>query len=78
MKTRSELSVSCGGYGAEDQHVIWVQYNIRMTVLDSIHIPVFYLKHDVLKTAICLRLQVEPTQLDPIDSASHSLSGDRN
>jgi hypothetical protein len=32
--------------------------------------PCFYLKHNVSETRFCLRLQVEPTQLGPIDRAS--------
>jgi hypothetical protein len=34
-----------------------------ITVLDFIHQPVLYLKHDVLETGLCLRLQVEPTEM---------------
>jgi hypothetical protein len=33
--------------------------NINITILDIIHRPVFYLKHDVSETGLCLRLQVE-------------------
>jgi hypothetical protein len=36
----------------------------------SIYRPVFYLKHDGSKTGFCLRFQVEPTQLGPMESAS--------
>jgi hypothetical protein len=32
-------------------------------------IPGFYLNHDVSETGFCFRLQMEPTQLDPIDRA---------
>jgi hypothetical protein len=32
-----------------------------------IHYPVFYLKHDVSETEICLRLQAEPSQLGLIE-----------
>jgi hypothetical protein len=46
--------------------------------LDIIHLPVFHSKQDVLETVFCLRLQVKPTQLGPIDRASPSFrSGDR-
>jgi hypothetical protein len=42
-----------------------------MTILDIIHHPpVFYLKHNVWETGFYLRLQVEPTQLGPVDLAS--------
>jgi hypothetical protein len=33
---------------------------ITITVLDIIHHPVFYLKHNVSKAEFCLHLQVEP------------------
>jgi hypothetical protein len=39
--------------------------NITITVLDFIHNCVFYLEHDVSEPGFCLRLEVEPTQLDP-------------
>jgi hypothetical protein len=42
--------------------------------MDSIHSPVFYLKHVVYETGACPRPQVEPTQLGPIDRPSLSLS----
>jgi hypothetical protein len=32
-----------------------------------------YLKHNVLETGFCLQLQIKPTQLGPIDSASPCL-----
>jgi hypothetical protein len=34
------------------------------------HRPVFIQKHNVSKTGFCLRLQVTPTQIGPIDRAS--------
>jgi hypothetical protein len=33
-------------------------------------LSVFYLEHDVSETEFCLRLQVEPTQMGPIQRAS--------
>jgi hypothetical protein len=49
----------------------WRWYiNITITILDIMHRPVFYLKHDVSETGFCLRLQVEPTQLCAIAKAS--------
>jgi hypothetical protein len=36
--------------------------------MDINHCPIFYLKHDVSEAGFYLRLQVEPTQLDPVDS----------
>jgi hypothetical protein len=48
----------------------WWYINIIITVLDIIHHPVFYLKHDVLETGLCLCLQAEPSQLNPIDRPS--------
>jgi hypothetical protein len=38
--------------------------------MDSIHRPVFYLKHNVSEAEFCLRSQVESTQLDPMDKAN--------
>jgi hypothetical protein len=35
--------------------------------VDIIHRPVFYLKHSPSDTGFRLRLQVEPTQLEPTD-----------
>jgi hypothetical protein len=34
-----------------------------ITILDIIHCPAFYLKHDVSKTRFCLCLQVEHIQV---------------
>jgi hypothetical protein len=39
---------------------------IFITALDVIYHRVFYLKHNVSETGFCLRLEVEPTQSDPI------------
>jgi hypothetical protein len=47
---------------------------IANTVLDIIHHPVFYLKHNVTETGFCLRLQAEHTQSVPKDRISLSLS----
>jgi hypothetical protein len=41
--------------------------------MDIIRHHVFYLEHNALETGFCLRLQVEPTQLGPIDIASLDL-----
>jgi hypothetical protein len=38
--------------------------------LDIIHRPVYISKHNVSQTGFCLRLQVKPTQLGPIDRAN--------
>jgi hypothetical protein len=38
--------------------------------LDIIQYPVFTETHNVSETAFCLRLQVEPIQLGPVDRAS--------
>jgi hypothetical protein len=45
---------------------------VTITIQDIIHCPVFYLKHDVSETDFCLHIQVEPTQLVPVDRASLS------
>jgi hypothetical protein len=39
-------------------------------MLDIIHRPARYLKHDVSETGFCLRLQVVSTQLGPMRRAS--------
>jgi hypothetical protein len=41
-----------------------------ITILDIVHRPVFYLKHEVSETGFCLRLPEEPTNLGPIVTAS--------
>jgi hypothetical protein len=50
--------------------------NITITILDTIRRPGFYLKkiHDISETGFCLRLQGEPTHIDPIHRASLSLN----
>jgi hypothetical protein len=35
--------------------------------------PVYFSKHNVSETGFCLRLQVKPTQLGPVDRATHYL-----
>jgi hypothetical protein len=50
---------------------LWRWYiNINIMFLDITHRPVFVLKHNVSETGFCLRLQVKPAQLGPIDRAS--------
>jgi hypothetical protein len=44
--------------------------NIIITILDIIHCPAFYLEHDISETGLCLRLQVDPTQLCSQDRGS--------
>jgi hypothetical protein len=44
--------------------------NITITILNIMHCPVFYLERNVSKTEFYPRLQVEYTQLDPVDRAS--------
>jgi hypothetical protein len=34
------------------------------------HRPVYFSEHNVSETGLCLRLQVKPTQLGPIDRSS--------
>jgi hypothetical protein len=43
--------------------------------VDSIHRPVVYLKHSVLVTGFCPRLEVEPVQLGPVERAGCAPSG---
>jgi hypothetical protein len=42
---------------------------LTITILDIIRRPVFYIKHDVSEIGFCPRLQVEPTQVAPLDGA---------
>jgi hypothetical protein len=49
--------------------------NIPITILDIIHCPLFCLKHDILETGLCFRLQVESTQFGLIDGTSLSPDG---
>jgi hypothetical protein len=44
--------------------------NISMVVFIKKHHPVYFSKRNVSETGFCLRLQVKPTQLGPIDRAS--------
>jgi hypothetical protein len=49
---------------------LWKWYiNVTNNILDIIHRPVCYLKQDVSETGLCPGLQVEATQLGPIDRA---------
>jgi hypothetical protein len=43
------------------------------TILDLLHRPVFYLKHTTFRRLGCFRLQLEPTQMDPIERFTLSL-----
>jgi hypothetical protein len=45
-------------------------YTTTITILDTIHRHVFYLKHDVSETGFWIRLHVEPTEVGPVDTAS--------
>jgi hypothetical protein len=54
---------------------LWQWYiNITITILDIIHRSVFYLKYDISEPEFCFCLQVQPTPLDPIDTASLCLT----
>jgi hypothetical protein len=44
--------------------------NITVIIINSIHLPLFYLKHCVSKTGFCLRLHVVFTHLGPINRPS--------
>jgi hypothetical protein len=47
---------------------LWQRYiNIIIMIMNITHCSVFYLKHNVSETGFCLLLQVEPTQLGPIN-----------
>jgi hypothetical protein len=50
---------------------LWLGYiSITITVLDIIHLSVCYLEHNVLKTGVCVCLQLELTQVSPVNRAS--------
>jgi hypothetical protein len=50
---------------------LWRWYiNITITILDIIHRPVFYLKRNVSEIGFYSRLQVEPTQVGPMEMDS--------
>jgi hypothetical protein len=53
--------------GVDDERTNDLFSSITVTVLDSIHSPVFYLKLDVSETGFCLYLDVEPTLCGPTD-----------
>jgi hypothetical protein len=48
--------------------------NITITILDIFHHRVFHIKHNVSETGFCLRLQVEATQLGPVQRQRLALS----
>jgi hypothetical protein len=41
---------------------------LRAQKVNAIHRPVFYLKQDVSEIGFCFRLQVQPTQVSPIET----------
>jgi hypothetical protein len=47
-----------------------INITTRITILDIIHYPVFYLKHNFSETGFCFRIEVESTNLGPIDKAN--------
>jgi hypothetical protein len=50
-------------------HIMFL-YIILHPVFIQCTVPVFVYKHNVLEAGFCLRLQVKPTQLSPVDRAS--------
>jgi hypothetical protein len=44
--------------------------NVTITIIDSIYYLVFYLKHNILETGFCPRIQAEPTEFKPLDRTS--------
>jgi hypothetical protein len=57
-------------YCCVDCHTLVYILCTLIMFLDIIHCPFSNLKHNVSETGFCLRLQVEPTQLDPMDRDS--------
>jgi hypothetical protein len=47
-----------------------IYINVTITILDIIHRPGFHFKHRVMEIGFCLRLQVKPTELAPVDRAT--------
>jgi hypothetical protein len=43
------------------------EFDVSIRILDIIHCPFSYLKHDVSETGFCLHLQVQHTEMGPID-----------
>jgi hypothetical protein len=41
--------------------------DVFITVLGIVHLPVFYLKSDISETELCLHIQVESTEMCPIE-----------
>jgi hypothetical protein len=50
-----------------------IQVHTNIMFLDIIYRPVFIYKHNFSETEFCLRLQVKPTQLVPINRISPDL-----
>jgi hypothetical protein len=46
---------------------------MTITILDIIHSPAFYLKHEFSETEFCLLFQVEPIQMGQIERACSCL-----
>jgi hypothetical protein len=44
--------------------------SLTVTILDIIHRHLFYLKHSISEIGSCLRIQVQQTQLAPVDRSS--------
>jgi hypothetical protein len=56
-KTRKEIDVTNS-------------WSVTITIMDITYRPIFYLNQDVSETGLCLRLQVESTDLGPTGKAS--------
>jgi hypothetical protein len=80
LSTATQIALSCLWFISFSRNVsdYWngprPHYNflqdITIKILDIIHRPVFYWKHDVSEIQLCLRLKVQPSQLDQRDRAS--------
>jgi hypothetical protein len=58
--------------------VINIPDELTITILGTIYRPVLYTKHNISETGVCLRFQVEPTQLNPLDRTSLYVSRSRS
>jgi hypothetical protein len=62
--------VTCGSIPWKAPTILTKTLSITLKILEIIHRPVFYLKLDVMETGFCLRIQVEPVQMGPVNRAN--------
>jgi hypothetical protein len=67
-KTVVDLIGTCTENKREDEYCVFGHYPLSIFI--ERRRPVYFSKHRVSETGFCLRLQVKPTQLGPVDRAS--------